>query len=300
MVGPTKPTVAKGAYGVGFTPLHPRTRFAGCLLWAWVSINVSSVGFCADDLGVLKQAHAWGRFGKGSWRQVRIVTENFDPDGKLIDSSTTDNTTTVEEITPEKVTLKVEVTVEVAGQRFPSQPQIIRQGYAGESVGQTVSIKPLKAETVTVSGREIACETEQIEILGGSNKEVSLIHYSSRSTPRILRRRSTTFDVAKGKPTQESLSEVVKLNESYPVLGQPKRAYRVQLVQKNDRGTTTTRSVHVPDVPGEVVHQTSEKLDSEGRMERRSKLELVAYGVELDDSFRDVGGRRARRSKRAR
>ena len=89
---------------------------------------------------------------------------------------------------------------------------------------------------------------------------------------------------------QESVSEVVKLNESHTVLGEPKTAYRVRLVQKSDRGTTTTLSVHVPDVPGEVVRQTSEKMDASGKLERRSKLELVGYGVESDDSFRETGG----------
>ena len=32
------------------------------------------------------------------------------------------------------------------------------------------------------------------------------------------------------------------------------------------------------------------------KLERRSKLELVGYGVESDDSFRETGGRRSRRA----
>ncbi len=273
-----------------------RVRIAACLLLGLGLLGLSPLQLRADDAGEQRQAHAWGRFGKGSWRQVRIVTESFDADGKLVNSSTTDNTTTLDEVTSERIALRVEVTVEVAGQKFPSQPQIIRQGYAGESVGQTVSIKPLKMETVTVGDREIVCDTEQVEILGGQSKEVSLVHYSARLTPRVLKRRSTTSDVASGKTVQESVSEVVKLNESHTVMGEPKTAYRVRLVQKSDRGTTTTLSVHVPDVPGEVVRQTSEKMDASGKLERRSKLELVGYGVESDDSFRETGGRRSRRA----
>lgn len=284
----------------GEVALRSRARVAACLLVGLGWLGLSPLVLRADDAADLRQAHAWGRFGKGSWRQVRIVTESFDADGKLVNSSTTDNTTTLDEITPERISLRVEVTVEVAGQKFPSQPQIIRQGYAGESVGQTVSIKPLKTETVTVGDRQIVCDTEQIEILGGQSKEVSLVHYSPRLTPRVLRRRSTTSDVASGKTMQESVSEVVKLNESQVVLGEPKNAYRVRLVQKSDRGTTTTLSVHVPEVPGEVVRQTSEKMDASGKLERRSKLDLVGYGVESDDTLRETGGRRARRNKRGR
>ena len=163
---------------------------------------------CAEETGILQQAHAWGRFGKGSWRRVRIVTESFDEQGNLTNSSTTDNKTSLEEVTPDRVTLKVEVTVEIAGQRFLSPQQIIKQGYAGENIGQTVSIKPLQPELLTIAGREIRCETQEIEILGGTNKEVSQICFSPQLTPPILKRKSIVSDAVSGKTTQEAITEV--------------------------------------------------------------------------------------------
>ncbi|MBI3838657.1 MAG: hypothetical protein HY288_12085 [Planctomycetia bacterium] len=275
----------------------PKSIAASCLaVLGLVSMELSAP---AEDYGLLQQTHAWGRFGKGSWRQVRILTESFDDHGTLTNSSTTDNKTTIEEVTPERVTLKIEVTVEIAGQKFPSQPQIIKQGYAGENVGQSVSIKPLSQEVLIVDDREIPCQTQQIEILGGASKEVSLISYSPRVTPSILKRKSTTSEVASARTTQETVSEVYALDMPFKVLGEIRSAYSMRLVQKNNRGTTTTWSVHVHDVPGEVVAHSSKKLDSQGRLVRRSTLELVAYGVEGDDSFRD-GGRRVRRYKRGR
>ena len=75
-----------------------------------------------------------------------------------------------------------------------------------------------------------------------------------------------------------------------------KRAASCFQLKTSDRGTTTTISVHVPEVPGEVVRQTSEKMDASGRLERRSNLELVGYGVESEDSFREPAGRRSRRA----
>jgi hypothetical protein len=53
-------------------------------------------------------------------------------------------------------------------------------------------------------------------------------------------------------------------------------------------------------VPGEVVSESSKKVDTQGRLVRRSTLELVAYGAEGDESSRDLGARRNRRYKRAR
>jgi hypothetical protein len=254
----------------------------------------------ADDDSVLQKAHAWGRFGKGSWRYVQVIIENFDGEGRLVNSSTTDNLTTLDDVTADHATLRVEVTVEIAGQRFPSQPQILKQGYAGENVGQTVSIKPLQPEAVVVDGRQIRCETEQIEILGGASKETSLISFAPRLTPAILKRTSTMRDVASSKTTQESHSEVYALDRPIRVFDGIQNGYSVKLVQKNDHGVTITWSDHVPDVPGEIVAQSSKKLDSQGRLVRRSTLELVAYGFDGEEYYRELRGRRAYRAKRAR
>ena len=132
----------------------------GCLIAAlsWTVLAAAAVASDDNSVLVLQQAHAWARFKAGAWRHVRIVTDSFDEQGQVANSSTTDNVATLEEVTPDHVTLKVEVTVEIAGQKFPSQPQILQQGYAGETIGQTVSITPLDGERLTVDGREIACE----------------------------------------------------------------------------------------------------------------------------------------------
>jgi hypothetical protein len=230
---------------------------------------------------MLYDSHPWARFGKGAWRHVRIVTQSFDEQGQPTDSSLTDNKTTVLEVTPERVTLQVEVTVEVAGQRFPSQPQIIKQGYAGETLGDTTSFKPLEAETLTIDGQEIRCASEQIEIAGGVTREINVITFAADRRPAILRRKSTLSDATGSKVMQEVTSEVKAIDMAHRVLDarEPKDAYLVRVDQKNDRGTTITWSWHVPEVPGEIVDQCSKKLDAMGRLVRRTTLEVVAYGV---------------------
>jgi hypothetical protein len=261
-------------------------------------------GFAASasgaDKSVLGQTHPWARFPAGSWRKVQIVTENYDDQGKQVETSTTDNVTTIEEARPDRVSLRVEVTVEVGGRRFPAQPQVLRQGCLGEAIGQTVSLIPMRTETIRVGNRDLSCYTEHLEILGGQSKEVGLISYCASPVPRIVRRHTTTTDVASGSTLNESTSELKTWDEVYPVLGQHKRAFRVSLKQKSDRGTTSTESIHVPDIPGEIVHENSEKTNSHGQLERRSKLELMAYSVEPDDDHRDASARRKRRAKRGR
>ncbi len=259
---------------------------------------------------MLFESHPWARFGKGAWRHVRIVTQSFDEQGQPTESSLTDNKTTVLDVTPDRVTLQVEVTVEVAGQRFPSQPQVIKQGYAGETLGDTTSVKPLEAEILTIDGQEIPCSSEQIEIVGGVTREVSDITFAADRHPAILRRKSILSDATGDKMMQEVTSEVKALDMAHRVLDarEPKSAYLVRSDQKNDRGTTITWSWHVPDVPGEIVDQCSKKLDTMGRLVRRTTLEIVAYGlgdsadveqVETRDApLREAIPRRPRRQQR--
>ncbi len=257
----------------------------------------------ADTDEVLQRAHGWARFGEGSWRHVRIITETFDEQGRVTRKSVADNVTTLENLTPEGITLKVEVTVEVAGQRFPAEPQLVQQGFAGEVPGQTVSIKPLDDETLTVDGQEIPCEAQQIEILGDGNKEVIQISYSPQTDPPILKRHSTTSDLDSGETVQETVTEVFALNRRLRLLKEPfeRRGYRLRQVLKSDRGMTTTWSDHVVEIPGGVVAHSSQKFDANGQLARRTTLELVDYSARDGGiRFRDLSRRERRKQRRGR
>lgn len=258
------------------------------------------VGQGAETDAILVETHAWARFGKGAWREVRIVTENFDEHGKLANSSVTLNKTTVDDVSPDRVTLKIENTLEVAGQRIAAPSQLIKQGYAGEQVGQSVSVTKVEGVPVVVDGLEVPSETRQIEILGGATKEVNLISFSSKPRLMVLKRRTTTSDAATSSVTQEATSDVVALDLPLRVLDETKTAALVRQVHRSDRSTTTTWSFQVDDVPGEVVSHSSKKLDAQGQLIRRSTLELVGYGDGTPDSSADAVRTRTRRHKRGR
>jgi len=63
------------------------------LAWAALGLNAAAAEDAATE--VLQRAHAWARFGEGSWRHVRILTETFDEEGNVTSSSVTDNVTTL-------------------------------------------------------------------------------------------------------------------------------------------------------------------------------------------------------------
>jgi hypothetical protein len=286
--------------------LHSRTLLIVWMLFVCLFATAGPTG--ADELDeLLEQAHPWARFGKGAWRHVRIVTENYDADGKPTDGSLTDNKTTVTDVAPNRVTLQVEVTVEVAGQKFPSQPQTIVQGYAGETMGKIATPKVLEPQTLTIDGREIRCEARQLDISGGVTNEQTLVVFAAGHEPAILRRQSTLREAGDGKELQEITSQVMSLHMIRHLVqhDKPKGVYLVRTNQKNDRGTTITWSWHAPEVPGEVVDECSHKTDAEGRVVRRTTLELVGYGlgepleVETDETSKSSPRRTRRQQRRA-
>ena len=84
--------------------------------------------------------HPWTHFEVGSWKQVRVVTESLDVQGNVESVNNNDTKTTLTQRESTSYTLKVEVTVEVAGRRFQSEPKAVKQGLHGESLGQPVEI----------------------------------------------------------------------------------------------------------------------------------------------------------------
>src|SRR5687768_12042599 len=62
-----------------------------------------------------RQHHAWARFAPGSWKLVRIVTENFDAQGRVTGASVTETRTTLKEAGVDGFTLLIESTVELDG-----------------------------------------------------------------------------------------------------------------------------------------------------------------------------------------
>ena len=108
-------------------------------------------------------------------------------------------------------------------------------------------------------------------------------HYSLTTAPYSLRLESITTDLQSGAKVSETEWQVTTLEMPARVLRQVKNAVRVQSVYKHSKGTTTTLAVLSPDVPGGIVCHNAKEQDGNGRLVRRSTLELVAYGLEPDE-----------------
>ncbi len=241
---------------------------------------------------VPREHHPWGRFGLGSWKQVRVLTETLDSSGNVVNTTTTETKTTLIDVDDQSYTLELEVTVEVAGKRFSAQPQIVRQGFNGQSDGYAVTYKSIGPGIVTIDGQRIPSEVRQITINGGDSKRVSTVYYSDQVDPYVLKRDTTSTDAA-GQVTQfQTQVDVMAVNMPYKVLTEIKTASHVKTIHKREKGSTITLEVHCADVPGGVVSHSSKELDETGHLIRRSTLELIDYAGFDDAEDPEVGRRR--------
>lgn len=253
-----------------------------------------------EELSLLRYHHPWGRCGEGSWQTVRMISETLDEKGQVTSVSTTETRTTLEQDAADGVSLRVEVTMDVAGKRLLTQPQIVRQDFSGALTGENVTLKKLAPLSIVVDGQQLACESQELEILGQGKKKTSLICFSEKN-PFILKRSIVAVEASNPAGNSEATYETIELDMPYKVLGEVKNAALMRIVQKSAAATTVTLTVNVPEIPGEVVAHTSKKLDAEGHIVRRSTLELVGYRwVPLEPGAADGKSRVPRRYRRQR
>lgn len=236
-------------------------------------------GACVgQDMTLPPDQHPWGRFPVGSWKSVRVVSELLDKQGKVGTVTVTDTKTTL--ITADKAgySLRIDSTVEVAGKRFASQPQIARHGYNGESAGQTVTVKKLGDAELVIDGRAVPTELRQAVFAEEGTTRVSTIHYSGEVSPFVLKRETRTDGVPDDQASK-TLVETIALDLPQIVLGTRTTGVFLKTTRQSPQGTKVTLEVLCDAVPGGVIKHWANEMDESDRTVRRSALELVEYAI---------------------
>ncbi len=226
-----------------------------------------------------REHHAWGRFSPGSWTQVRKLTEEFDEQGKLKSTSTTETKTTLIEASERSYALQLEVTVEVVGKRIVAQPRTVRLGYYGEMNGQRVVVRRIGDGGLLVGGRKVQCQILESTINGGDEKTVSTIHYCPSAAPFVLKRDMKSTDIESATTHLHTQEDVIAIDMPHRVMAEVKTAAHVRKIKRHAKGSIHMLEIHCSDVPGGVVSHASKELDGAGRLIRRSTLELLDYGA---------------------
>lgn len=222
--------------------------------------------------------HAWGHFAPGAWARVRILSETTSEDGSKIISTTT-RTTTLKAVDENGVTLQVETTVEVAGSPVVSAPQTLQFSFddlPAAEAGQ-VARTVLGPGSVEIEGVPERCTIHQIEIADTATKTVIKRFYSPDVTPHVLRCETTKVDRTTEAVLAETIVQVTARDIPYPLGGKIHATALAQETHKHPSGAIRRLSLHAAEIPGGVLGESTRELDSNGRVIRRSTLEMLEF-----------------------
>jgi len=267
-------------------------------------ILISPGAHCAEEEGVTKDLHPWGRFHnhRGAWKRYRVVTETLDATGQVTSTSITETKTSLEDADDDGVTLRVESIVEIAGKRLSAEPKRVRQGLRGDWAEGKPVIRNVGASHVEIEGQKIPCRVEEAEIDGPNGKTITRTYYSRFLPPYVLLRESKTT-APDGKVLEQHSFRVLSLDRPCAIVPQVRRAAWVEAVSTTPNGSTVTRAYTSVKVPGGVICHDTEERDAEGRLVRHSRLVLLDFGTEPEKEEAADFGRvrgRGRRANRAR
>jgi hypothetical protein len=250
-----------------------------------------------------RDLHVWGRFGVGTWKRVKIITETLNGKGQVVDTTTTETKTTLVRADAHRLSLKIDVTVNVAGKRFEGQSQMIECGYYGESLNEPSDVRSIGSTQLTIDGRRIPCQIRQVTLSTGNQRQIVRLFLSDDIEPYVLKRETALVrddNAAPATTNPETTAEVISLDMPYSVLRGVKPASFERTIQRTAKGTNISLDVTCVDVPGAIVARATKELDERGTVTRRSMLELIDYQVVSDDDNDDSRVMTRREARRAR
>ena len=149
------------------------------------------------------------------------------------------------------MTLKVEATVDLAGKQVQSEPQVLLQGWHGDTPERETVVEDLGDDTVTIAGKRIACRIEQTEALTPGGRIVTKTWLSDRVSPYVLRRESTTYDRDNGRSRQPDPGRSRgAVPVAIRVFRRHRQAAELRVINTHPGGVTRTRIWSSLEVPG--------------------------------------------------
>lgn len=264
----------------------PLNRAARSALWlAMVGALAAAAAVAQEDEepenpGLRPEQHAWARFAPGAWKRVRIITETLDPEGRVQSRAVQETTTRLDKFENGFVTLRSEGVTDVGGTSLPIAVQTIVQGLSGQPAEGDVKLRAMPEGAVTIEDAPIDCRVEQLEVVTPEHRTVTTNYYSDYA-PYLLRSESSTTALEGGGLSTHTTMDVTALDLPYRVGDRLRSTSVLRMLHKHAKGSTLTLARSAQDIPGGIVAYSSRERDAQGRVVRRSTLELVDFGGDV-------------------
>ncbi len=242
--------------------------------------NSSSNDLAEKRFVLPRKHHPWTKFEPEAWREVRISTETFNPDGTVASRSVTIQIEALKAIAEGSYTLEVQATIDLAGKRITGDRQTRQLNMLTDSTAHIGTTHRLEPAELTIDGRTVRCEVWKLTAQDEQHKYRQQIFYAPNQWPFVLQRENSELsDMPEAEPHSKQSSQVVALSVPYLVGGKPVSCSCTKVVRQSNKGTTVRMELQADNVPGGVVAAWVIDTDAQRQPSRWSLLELIDFGT---------------------
>ena len=252
-------------------------------------LSLSYSGVVAQEWIPSPDQHGWGRFKPGSWKTVRVISDMLDAEGNVTSTTKTETTTTLLEKKGNSYTLEVEVTVEIGDRRITSEPKQIKRNFSVNGDSKINIKRQGKVDDLDFNGTAIPVDKLEVTLRGDIGRRYSVVLASKDVAPFIFRRDTVLYDTENKQQYRTQVS-VDEHGLAHKVLGETKTVCHLKTVHTQNKKVTTSDETYCADVPGGIIAHRSTETNENGKVTRRSTLELIDYGTK-DNTGRRKGNR---------
>ncbi len=228
--------------------------------------------------GIEADHHPWARFAPGSWVQTRTVTETFNADQALLTHTVIRTRTELLAVDEGSYTVRRTNRMAILGKHLGPRTQILKRRLDDTPVSW---LAQYHTHNPAVEKFRLGQEVFTCRVIHGTFQtpqgvlELKLL-YCPEQSPFVLRRHEVLRNAQK-QVLEETVWEVVALEMPFQVSRRILSTAHYRVLQRKPTGTITRVIIWSPEVPGGVVFETTKEQDIQGRLRRRSAMELVAY-----------------------
>jgi hypothetical protein len=224
--------------------------------------------------------HPWARFPIGSWKQVRIVEQTLDADGRVTSESIMLRVERLHDVNPEHYSLSQEITIEVGGRQVEAPPKTVTLGLWTHEPGAVESVSEAPPEPISADGREIESHVLNVVTGGEAHTVTTRLWYAPDKSPYLLR--SVSEAVLPSSQETVWLRSRKILATALPFVLRTEQVaasfYEEQLTSA--KSSRQSILVWVDQVPGGLAKRWTKETDAEGQLVRREVESLLDWGID--------------------
>jgi len=224
---------------------------------------------------------AWGNFAPGSGAYRRTVTRTYEQNSTL--TNVTDTKYTLESVEDNRFALRLENAVNIGGQNFTPDPQLIYYDFYQQRLGDAFTVTVLKPEVLSIQRKQVTCQVCKYTQKTEDWVQETTLWYSSLVMPYILKKELVRKSVADGTILSRSTTTVTETS-ALRVFGRLLANYQILNIKISGTNRIETKGNYSDNVPGGLLSEVSVETNASNRVVSRTETTLLNYCIFTRDA----------------